>query len=217
MSTEKLDALIVRNLRDLDLAAKRLYYDVETRVGKAIDGVTESWVNKHAWEGEFEWGDHEYNLWLAPPSWKSSDSTEEDPWLGYFCLYTGFGDDFEDEAKLDGFWLTRLCGVGVGIICIRWTYGDGLGAKKSKWKRFINDAAGNWIERVRKAGFTYDEGSGFFLMPVRVEAETLAAAIEEDAVESALEPPFQQALDKLLAAKPEFDAMLEAAKKYFAD
>jgi hypothetical protein len=56
-----------------------------------------------------------------------------------------------------------------------------------------------------------------FFTPVRVEAETLAAAIEEDAVESALEPPFQQALDKLLAAKPEFDAMLEAAKKYFAD
>jgi hypothetical protein len=162
MSTEKLDALIVRNLRDLDVATKRLYFDLDPRISKGIDHFIESWVNKHNWEGEFEWGAHEYNnLWFAPPSWKSAASTDEDPWFGYFYLSTGFGDDFADDKALDIFLLTRLCSVGVGIICIRWTYGDSLGAKKSKWKRFVNDAAGNWIERVRKMGFTYDEGSGF--------------------------------------------------------
>jgi hypothetical protein len=216
MSTEKLDALIVRNLRDLDVATKRLWCDIQSRIGKTIDGIAESWAEKHKWKGKFEW---DSELWLAPPEWKSPDSGDEDSWLGYFELDAGFGDDFDFDAEngLDVYWLTRLCGAGHGMMCFRWVYGDGLGAKKPKWKKFVNDAAGNWVERVRKVGFTYDEGSGLFFIPVRAEAETLATAIEEDAIESALELPFQQALDKLLAAKPEFDAMLERAKKDFSD
>jgi hypothetical protein len=217
MSTEKLDALIVRNLRDLDVATKRLWCDIESRMSKAIDEITENWAREHEWEGEFEWNKPEYDVWLAPPTWKASASTDE--WLGSFYFYAGFGDDFdfEEDNNLDVYWLTRLCHAGRGILCFRWTYDDGLGATKTKWKRFVNDAAGDWVNRIRKVGFTYDEGTGLFFMPVRVEAETLAAAIEEDAVEGALKPSFQQALDKLLAAQPEFNAMLEGAKTYFSD
>jgi hypothetical protein len=96
------------------------------------------------------------------------------------------------------------------MICFRWHYGAELGATKPKWKKFVQA----YVQRIGKAGFTYEE-SGLFFRPVRVETEKLAVAVEEDTVDAVLEP-VRKALDQLLVAKPEFDAMLKSAKKHFA-
>jgi hypothetical protein len=66
MSKDELDALIIRNLGDLDLAVHRLESEIGDRVGKKIDAIAEAWHSEHGWEGKFSWNDED-DLWLAPP------------------------------------------------------------------------------------------------------------------------------------------------------
>lgn len=209
MLTDKLDALIIRNLRDVDLAAKRIDNEIEPRIAKALDDIVGSWAKRHRWDGAFGW--EEDVLRVMPPDWRSPDADEE-KWFSYFKLYAGYGDDFSGEGDQDYFWLTRFCGVGNGKICFRWEYGDALGATKPKWKRFVQP----YVQSIRKVGFEYEDGSGLFFIPVRVDAEKLASVIEENNIEEALQP-VRAALDRLLSAKPQFDGMLKDAKKQFSD
>jgi len=210
MSTDELDALIVRNLSDLDAAAKRLDQDIESRIGKVIDRIAEAWAREQGWEGKFDF--EPTTLWVAPTEWRSTEGkAAAEAFLGFFELWTGFGDNFDTKAENDYFWLTRLCGAGRGKIGFRWAYGQSLGAAKPRWKKFVQP----YVERIRKTAFTYEEGSGLFFMPIRIEVEALAAAIVDDTIEEALQP-FCKALNLLLTAKPEFDALLQSAKVSFA-
>lgn len=214
MSTEKLDALIIRNLSDLDTAAKRLYDDIQIRIAKAIDDIVESWTKKCSWVTTSTFHKDEI-IYIAPPEWKSPDPQDADNWLAWFAFEPGSGDNIGgDDATsyFDTFWLTRLCGVGHGMLCFRWHYGaEALGVTKPKWKKFVQVH----IQRiVEKTGFTYEDSTGCFFNPLRVDSEKLAVAIEEDAAEDALQP-IRDALDQLLAATPEFDALLKDAKKHF--
>jgi hypothetical protein len=210
MSANEYDALIVKHLRDLELAVKRLDFDITVRVYKAMESIAESWSRKNRWAGEFDWKNERIGLWLAPPQWKGPDAREGER-LAYFELDGGFGDDFEWEQELDYFMLTRLCGLGEGKICLRWNYGEAIGANKSKWVKFVQP----YVEQIRRAGFEYETESGLFFIPIHIEADSLASAIKVDAIEEALKP-FSAALDLLLKAKPEFDSMLAKAKKHFA-
>jgi hypothetical protein len=51
-----------------------------------------------------------------------------------------------------------------------------------------------------------------FFTEIRVEADTLAAAVQGDDVETALQP-LKAALDRLRSAKPEFDELLKLAQQ----
>jgi hypothetical protein len=213
MSTEKLDALIVRNLSDLDAAARRLRYDIQARVGKAIDEIAEAWTKKHSWDGVF--GFDKDTLKVAPRQWKVSNNQGDEEWLGWFELEAGLGDDWDsDDAtdSLDFFWLTRLCGAGRGIVGFRWHCGtEALGTTRPKWKKFIQGQ----IQRInKKTDFSYEDTGNFF-RPIQVETEKLAAAVEGDAIDMALQP-IRDALDRLLIAEAEFDAILKSAKKEFS-
>jgi hypothetical protein len=210
MSTDELDALIVRNLDDLDAAAKRLELDIEKRVGKVIDQIAETWARKQGWEGKFDFD--LTTLWVAPAEWRSIEGkAEADAFLGFFELWTGFADDFDTNHENDYFWLTRLCGAGRGKIGFRWSYGRSLGATKPRWKRFLQEHREH-LNQVRKTAFAYEEGSGLFFMPIRVEVEALAAAIIDNTIDEALKP-FCIGLDRLLTAKPGFDALRQSAKE----
>jgi hypothetical protein len=210
MSTEKLDALIIRNLSDFDAAAIRLGYEIQSKVGKAIDDLAESWAKRHSWEGKFDFDLNE--LAIAPPEWKWSNPEER---LGYFAIEPGVGDDWDDDTQdtcVDYFWLTRLCRAGRGMLGFRWYYGaDVIGATKPKWKKFVQGQ----IQRIEKnTSFTYEE-TGRFFRPFRIDVEKLAAAFEEDDIDKAL-GPLREALDALPDAAQEFSLVLENAKKQFA-
>lgn len=209
MSTKEIDALIIRNLRDLDAAANYTRYKLETKIGGEINKIGNDWIEEHEWNGDCNW-DHP-GLWVAPANWKAAGAEEgDDKWLAKFWLHFGIGDDGHDGSGKDHFWLTRLCGDGTGMIALRW-YQENICSKKGKWKQFVQP----WKDRICKTGFAYEDGEGLFSIPVRVDAEQLASAIEQDNMSDALEP-FVKALDKLLAAKPTFDKMLEEAKREFA-
>jgi hypothetical protein len=206
-ASDNLDALIVRNLRDLEAATHRFFHHTETRVAKAIDEMVEVWSKTNGWKGQFDW--KEEGLWVAPQRWMS-DSSDEGDRLAYFELDAGLGDDFDYNENEDVFWLTRLCQQGRGKIGFRWRYGTALGISKPKWKKLIQSDDGKRAERIYKLGFE-PEDSGLFFTQIKVETEQLAVGFIEGSLEKALQP-IQLGLDRLLTSIPEFDAALKAAK-----
>ncbi len=210
MSSAQMDALIVRHLADIDTAAKRIIHNVQVEVGKALDEVAEEWADAQGWTGVFEWDENE--LALYPPEWGYKEPGSEDTSRSaYFYLYAGQGDDFGETSDLDQFWLTRLTGSGRGQLGFWWEYEKGVVAPRGKrWKQFVR----SYIERLQGKGFTYDEESGLFFLPVRVDREALALAIENETIEDALEP-LKKALDLCLGAKAIFDEMLATARIQF--
>lgn len=212
MSSVEMDALIIRHLADIDAATKRLYYNIQEQVGKAIDDVTESWTKQNEWEGLFNW-DQEH-LIVYPRQWTYAEpGSDKNHRLAWFELDAGQGDDLVNDDRLDYFWLTRLCRAGRGELALWWKYEKGKFAlTRPKWKQFVRP----YIEKVLATGFTYDESRGLFFLPVRVELQSLAQAIETEAIEDALQS-IDLALNACLAAKPIFDEILSTAKAQFSN
>ncbi len=204
MSTDDLDALIVRNLRDLDAACKRLEFEIQPRIAKTMNTIVSSWAEQNNWMGRYDWWG-EGELWIAPRDWKPKEAPA-------FYLDLGPGDDEGETPQYDYFWLTRLCGSsGNGLICLRWYDFQNLNAKKLEWKKFIK----SYVTKIQQTGFSYEDQTALFASaPIIIDAEELAKSIVDDTLDQALKP-FQKALDNLMAAKPAFDEMIRAARKEF--
>ncbi len=69
------------------------------------------------------------------------------------------------------------------------------------------------MNEIVKKGLGFED-SGKFFMEFKIDADKLITAVQDDDFETALQP-MQAALDRLAAAKPQFDKMIDAAKKKF--
>jgi hypothetical protein len=201
MGLQEMDGLIVRHLVDLEEAGKRAT-DLDGEVFKVLKITAEKWAVKEGWQGKFDIDTDEF--WLAPLKWKLSGKPEED-WLAYFEFNAGAGAG-DDDAY---FKMTRLCGEMNLKFGFQWKSDHFPAGRKAAWRKFVNDAA---EEIISKTGFEHEKNGSFFLT-VTIEAETLANAIEQDAIEDAL-GPFTTALDNLARSEPAFTDLLEAAKTH---
>ncbi|MBH0619287.1 hypothetical protein I3A86_24605, partial [Salmonella enterica] len=109
----------------------------------------------------------------------------------------------DGEPNGDWYYLTRLCGAGVGQIGFRFSQEI---LKASKYKRMVKDVA----RFAQATAFTAEE-KGSFYMPIKLDAALLAAAIRDESIDDAL-GPVRQALDNVTAAKPAFDAIIKKLK-----
>ena len=195
MSTPEVDALIVENLADLDAAVKHLTR-IEGEVFSAIDKLVTRWAKDNGWKSNFNYLEEE--AWIAHSSWISKDG-EDDEFQARLWLDVGIGDTQEGEPNEDWYYLTRLCGAGVGQIGFRFSQEI---LKASKYKKMVKDVA----RLAQATAFTAEE-KGSFYMPIKLDITTLAAAIRNEAIGDAL-GPVRQALDNVASAKPAFDKII---------
>jgi hypothetical protein len=207
MSTESIDALIVRNVLDVERAYDRLNNNIQPKVGKEIDNIIESWASENDWwysELSFD-GDFPE---VAPASWRISDAeSSEDKFIARFNANTN------DVGAKDGSWswLTQLCGLGSAPYGFRWVCDFAeLGTNKSGWKKFLGRI--NAPAAVKGFGFEYQDKSGAFFLPFIIDKEALAKAIEENNIEDALEP-VRAALKTILDSWSVFDGFIKEFKK----
>lgn len=207
MSLE-LDAFIVRHIKDFNIAAKRMEFEIAALVAQAINGIAADWAMRQRWDGVFEWHGGSDTLWFAPREWKVPGS-EDDAYYLWFQLDAAAVDDFKVGMEYDYNWLVRLTGVGTGRLGFHCRV-DTSQFGKSNWKRFV---AGR-LDWILAGGFAFQEKSGDFFLPVKVDHIELADAIADDDVEAAMEP-VRAALALVKELRPEFDRLLKAAKKEF--
>jgi hypothetical protein len=210
MEPRQIDALIIRHLADLDEATKcanKLDIEIWEELGK----IAEKWKDDKEWEARYSID----FLWFAPQSWNLDKQPEKDSegnWWAYFDFDAGANDDWdENNYDLDVYFTTRLCNISNGKFGLRWRsdyYSEG---NLVRWRKFTGAAA---EDVIRQTGFGYEKETGGFYLPVKIDLETLAKAIEENAMEDAMKP-FRTALDTLVNAEKVFTKLLIAAKKEF--
>lgn len=191
---DALDALIVRNVKQLNVVLSRIWYGLTPRVFGALDAATEEWTEKNGWKGEFGSAKDE-ELWFAPPEWTTSDpSGGEDGHYAYFTLdYRGNEPDTEGGDQDD---LIVLLNAGIGSMGFRILRGDDAAVNKPKWRNLM--AAPEIVSAMVACGFVHDDRGSYFL-PLRFEADTLAEGILQDDLSNFLSP-LNEAMEKLPVA-----------------
>lgn len=208
-----IDALIIRHLADFE-DAFRCAYNLDNEIWKAVGDTARKWAQEKGWAFEFDFEKDEF--WTAPESWrlaKRQTEDSEEKWLAYFEFDAGPDDDFdEDNPQLDYLYVTRLCqATKRGMVGFRWCPQYFSEGNKVAWRKFVDTSA----EKIaQETGLSYENKSGRFYLPTRVDSETLSKAVEEDAIEDAL-APIRSTLDGLAAAVPTLTQLLERAKKQF--
>ena len=137
MPTADLDALIVKNLLELERAADRMLNYIQIAVAKRIDEACEDFVTSETgWTGKF---DSEGNkLWFARNSWRVEGSDlSSDKFYAWYEWNSSDAGMLNDEW-INEFWLTQLCGLGAGPIGLRWCVDPGsINMNKTGWKRYL--------------------------------------------------------------------------------
>lgn len=187
MSAE-LDALIIRSLPELNDAATRL--DVLSQdVLREIDIEIEAWIARNDWKGESEFYSDDRRTWLAPASWMVPNDPNDNTYL-YFILDV-------TAADTESYWhVASLCGSGQQRIGFWLSYDV---VKKPTFNRL-------WRELKNTAGLPLLDSE--FFLPIILDRDALATAVESDAIGDALQP-LRDALDRL----PQLASQLEPLKR----
>lgn len=201
MPDPELDALIVKNIGDLDAAARYLGEDLKPRLGAAMDEVFQTFWRKSDWEGSANWDEDE--TWIAARDWRDPEGSKGNEFKCKVWLWGVAGQGGGE----DHFWLTYLLGAGVQSLGLQWNRTN-LRNKRA-WRRTVS-LQRDIVARLRAHGFEYEEALGTFLLPVRIDRDELATALQDESPEQAL-GPLEQALRQLLEAKDDFDALLASA------
>lgn len=209
MSTTQLDTLIVKHLSDLSLAVKRLDFEIQPRVAKAINALAAKWAKKCGWAGLFEWGENNETLWFAPDEWRVVGG-EEDAFYCWFQLDYGQQDDGLHDGDKDYGWLVRLVGGGNGRLGFRCVVDTSLFGGKPNWKKFVVP----FLKDIQAAGFSFEERSGNFFLPIRIDHAALIEGFSADDIEPALSP-LSEALMRIQKNRAPFDNLMEAAREAF--
>lgn len=192
MDTTQLDRLIISNLEDLDLAARRIE-QIETRIWQEIGDLASRWVKKRpTWVGDFDKED----VWVAPRAWTSGDYTAR------FYLWWGEDDTGGGLPGEPWFHLSRLVGVAGGRLSL-WFEQKGVGGKA--WKATARATGSAMSER----GFQLSDRGNFYT-DCTPSSALVADGLDSGDLTEALDP-LGQALERAASAAPELGKMMKKA------
>lgn len=147
--------------------------------------------------------------WISLNQWRADSGKPED----FHAWFTILDEDQEDEEE---FYITQLCKQGMSRIGVSWGADYKALLRKdvkqlwTKWKRF-SEVQNKAHPRLEELGFNYKDGAWF--MPMQVDIEELAASFKDDSVSAVLLPEIERVVRAVEISIPEFDAIIEAAKK----
>lgn len=199
MATPELNALIVRNIADLDRTRKQID-QIERILMTAIGKHAENWAKKRRWQANLDYpasGWDGWDAWLAPTGWhtKGGEPNSFDAW---FSLEVAPGDTHSLAGNEDAFILTRLLGKGSGSIGLLFSHGVG----KRAWKKLLQEIS----PLLHNTSIQIlDEGNLY--IPLKLDENEVADALLEENPEAALEP-LDHALSILEDAQPKLDKIV---------
>lgn len=202
---DALDALIVRNIVQVNAVWSRVVYGIGPRVLEAIDEAAKQWAEAQGWPGKFD--SEEEWLWFAPRDWMVSDTqAKEDKSYAYLQLQP-VGDE-EGTENGDQDWLVTLLRAGVGSMGIRISRGSEATITKPAWRRLL--ATTEVVDAMVALGFVYEPREGSYFLRIPFEATALADAIEQGDMPTFL-APLKEALEKLPAAVAALGTVIDVA------
>ena len=201
--------LILSQIGMFNEASILLCNKVEPALLGAIDECVEKFVKAEKWIAITKFAE-ENDCWLAPAQWNVGEKkTKLDPkaWFKIDCTID----------KDNNYWAALFCNqpseVEIGFM---FSSDESIFGKRRAWNQYFGSINKSSIVDLKKEGFKIvdnDEGKKTFLLPIHLDAQTLAETWGNDGKFSDVDPcfkPVRVALEKLKAALPIFEAILKA-------
>lgn len=201
--TSELDALIVRNIGDLESALLRAYEigDVLVEViGEAIQANLGA-----SWEVHVD-VDDDTPIRFARREWLNSETPSV---VGAY--HFSLSDKDGPGGDTDQTWLMTLLGGGPnGSSAVLYLWSQTFYAKR-RWKKLLDDQS-NLIDRLLNAGFRQDSDQWLYL-PIAIDGEALANGFETGDLFAAMGPVIE-ALGTIQSAMPDIEALIDRDRTF---
>lgn len=202
MSDPNVGAVIVKHIDELEAALRYATTTMQPMLEKAAATVIEDKRHELGWAGAAP-ADFDEAQWLAPEDWRMDGVSGEDDFYLSFSLQPASCIDGNEPQT----WLGTIAGfAGAGIRFSAST--DTLGQRA--WKVFLK-SQGPLLDDLVSRGFLYDPKAGDVALTIPIDRERLADGFEDDTLEIALEP-IAHTIDRIVAARPTLDRLVEALK-----
>jgi hypothetical protein len=190
----ELNALIVRNIGDIEAAFDRATGAIDTRTWQAIADVAESAMScEDGWLGEF---DINGDIVFYPEEWRDSEGKPE----CYFQIDEIKGEGKSGEGQS---WLGDVVGESSHGAYSALIFEQEI--VKGKALSNVANRTANLRERLRQIGF--QEKHKKLHLPFRIPKETLAQAFAEGNFDDAM-VRLTEAIAKIIESRPTFDEMV---------
>lgn len=196
----ELDALILRNLGDLDGAARRIEA-LSDVIWRGLGEPVQAWAARHGWVTQME-----VDGWAAPETWRDPEADDDDGFAAHFAFAYAGGDSGDHRSGEDYFELTRLFAAGHGRYGLR--FEQGL-RKPAKWKAFRSNRP-DLVQAV--AEVLPIDAKGAFFLSFKLNVEAVVLAMQEDDYSEAARPIIE-ALERLERGRPTFDRMIAGMRE----
>ncbi|MBY3211486.1 hypothetical protein [Rhizobium laguerreae] len=195
-ATNELNTLIIRNIEDLDVAAKHIA-EIEDQIWKLITDEAERWLRARGWNI----GPDASEIWFGRPDWVQEDGAT---FIGWFYFDKGPDDTNSSAPGEPHFWLSRYLGRAGGELCL-W-FGQDV-AKGKAWRTVVRTFA----DELTKAGARISDAGNIFI-PCSLSATAVAEGYSNNDFKEAL-APITSALDLAEALSPVLQLALDKARE----
>lgn len=197
----KLAALIIRNIVDLEHSLKFLNEEIEPKLAEAIFDIIEDGREVGTW---FIDDRTDLGSWFCPESWRIGPDTKPDACM-WFQIDTPGDDPWES-------WVGTFAGgsgaASTAALMVRYAR---MG--KRQWQELRNSVP-DAMAAIRAVGFTIDGDQIYYSLPL--DSEALSEASEQDDLRQAL-GRIEELADALDKAMPAFMDLHAAQAKLIAD
>jgi hypothetical protein len=201
MHDSSVSAAIARHIEELEVALRHATNVMDRALGREAERIIQRKIKAFGWAGEVDEALDPVS-WLAPNSWRTAGGTDD-----AFDLYINFeGTDCIDGQSPET-WVAQFLGfAGAGMQFVFGT--NALG--RAKWKALLRDQT-DLIDGLIDLGFHCDARAGHLGLPVRIDKTALIIGFEDGDLADAL-LPIETALDRIHAAQPRFDRLVNAIR-----
>lgn len=202
MSNPAAGAVIVMHIDELEAALRYAHETMQPMMAKALARIMEDKRRALQWAGETP-ANLDKTLWLAPEDWRMPGAVDDNEFYLSFSLATAPCIDGREPET----WIGTVAGfAGAGLRLSFST--EALGQRA--WKALLK-AQGQLVDELVVKGFLCDPRTGDLAVNIHLNRESLAAGFDDEALETALEP-LGAAIDRIEAARPLLDRLVEAIK-----
>ncbi|MDK2767902.1 MAG: hypothetical protein KYX69_09305 [Sphingomonas sp.] len=201
--TSELDALIVRNIGDVEAALLRAY-DIGDEVVEAIGSAIRLGLDD-TWEVAVEVDDN------PPIRFSKRAWLDGQPQSLSGAYHFSLSEKNGAGGETDETWLMTLLGDGPnGSSAVLYLWSDTFHAKR-RWKKLLDDQS-DLIDRLLDAGFRQDSDQWLYL-PVAIDGEALANGFEIGDLSAAM-APVTDALGIIQSGMPDIEALIERNRTF---